>query len=110
MMLSQISADSANIATPESEKKFRWVKCGLLTKSCTQRRAPRISSSQIITRSRLMMNFSLEETGPRTMRAVSWNTWEKQDDFFPTQTIPKLYHFGHDTYFKQMLASTKTSL
>ena len=40
-ILSQIAADLANIVTLESEKKFRLVKCGLLTKSCTHSRAPR---------------------------------------------------------------------
>ena len=55
VMLLQIAADSANIATPESEKSFRWVKCGLLTKFCTQSRAPFTSSSQTNIRSRLMM-------------------------------------------------------
>ena len=45
------------------------------------------SASQINTRSRLMMNRSPEVTGPRTMRAVSWNTWKKQDDLYTTQTI-----------------------
>ena len=79
--LSQIAADSANIAMPVLEKKFLWVKCGLLTKSCTQSRAPRISSSQIITRSRLTMNLSLEVTGPRTI-AVSRNTWKNKTVFF----------------------------
>ena len=74
VMVSEIATDSANIVTPESGKNFHCVKCGLLTKSCTQSRAPRTSSSQIITRSRLMTNFSPEVTGPRTMRAVSWKT------------------------------------
>ena len=56
------------------------------------------------------MNLSPEIFGPCTMRAVSWNTWKKQDDLFTTQTITRLYHIGHDTYFKQMLASTNTRL
>ena len=56
VILSEIAADSVNIAIPESEKKLRCVKCGLLTKSCTQRIALCTSSSQIITRSKLMMN------------------------------------------------------
>ena len=110
VMLSQIAADSANIAMPESEKKFLWANCGLLTKLCTQCRAPPTSSSQIMTRSRLMTNLSSEVTGPRTMSAVSWNTLGKQDEKFLTQTIPRPYHIGHNTYNKQMLASTKTSL
>ena len=71
VILSQIEADSVNLATPESEKKFHWVKCGFLTKSCTQSRAPRTSSSQIMTRSTLMTNPSPEIAGPRTMRAVN---------------------------------------
>ena len=72
--LSQFAADSANIAMPESEKKLLCVKCGLLTKPCTQSRAPRTSSSQIMTSSRLMTKLSPEVAGPRTMRAVCWNT------------------------------------
>ena len=56
VILSEIAADSANMAMPESEKKFRWVKCGLLTKSCTQRMALCTSSAQIITRSKLMIS------------------------------------------------------
>ena len=67
---------------PESERKFRLVKCGLLTKSCTQSRAPRTSSPQIITRSRMMMNFSPEAPGPRTMRAVCWNTLKNKVIYF----------------------------
>ena len=81
-MLSQIPAESTNIATPESEKKFRWMKCGLLKKSCTQSGALRTSSSQIITRSRLMMNLLPEATGPRTIRALSWNTWNNKTSHF----------------------------
>ena len=46
-------------------------------KSCTQSRAPLTSFSATKTRSRLMMNFSLEVTGPRTMGAGSWNTFKK---------------------------------
>ena len=56
VILSEIAADSVNIAIPESEKKLRCVKCGLFTKSCTQRIALCTSSSQIITRSKPMMN------------------------------------------------------
>ena len=82
MMLSQIAADSANIATPESENRFRWVKSGVVTKSCTQNTAPRMSSSQIITRSGLMMDLSPEAIGPRTVRAVSWNTWNNKTSYF----------------------------
>ena len=63
-------------------KKIPWVKCGLLTKSWTQSRTPRTSSSQIITRSRLMMNLSLEVTGPRRIRAISWNTWNDKTGYF----------------------------
>ena len=70
VMLSQIAAD------------FLRVKCGLLTKSCKGSETPSISSSQIITRFGLMMNFSAEVTGTRTMRAVSWNTWKKTGRFF----------------------------
>ena len=94
---------------PESEKKFLCVKCGLLTKSCTPSRAPRTSSSQIITQSRLMMNLSPEVTGSRTIRAVSWNTWEKQDDLIPTQQS-EVFTFWSRYIFKQMLARMKTSL
>ena len=45
VILSEIAADSVNIAVPESEKKLRCVKCGLLAKSCTQRIAFCTSSS-----------------------------------------------------------------
>ena len=55
-----------------ARKKCRWVKFGLLMKSCRQSRAPRTSCSRIMSRSRLMTNFSLEVSGPRTIRAVSW--------------------------------------
>ena len=109
VILSEMDADSANIAIPESEKKFRWVKCGLLIKSCTQRMALSSSSSQIITRSNLMMNRPPQVTGPRTKRAVSWKNW-KTRSVFSNITITELYHIGHDTYFKQMLTSTETSL
>ena len=78
VILSETAADSANMAIPESEKKFRWVKCGLLTKSCTQRVALCTSCSQIITRSKLMMNRPPQVTGPRTIRAVSWKTWKNK--------------------------------
>ena len=82
VMLLQIAADSVHIATPESEKKSCWVKCGLITKYYTQSRAPRTSSSQIIARSRLMMNFSKEVTGPPTIRAVCWNTFKNKTIYF----------------------------
>ena len=110
VMLSQIAADSANIVTPESEKKFRWVKWGLLTKSSTQSRAPRTSSSCIMPRSRLMTNFSPKVTGPRTMRAVNWKTYKNKITYFWLNQPSGLATFGYDTYFKQMLRSTKTSL
>ena len=74
VILSEIAADSFNMVIPESEKKVRCVKCGLLTKSCTQRMALCTSSSQIITRSKLMMNRPPQVTGPRTIRAVRWKT------------------------------------
>ena len=77
-----MAADSANMAIPESEKKFRWVKCGLLTKSCTQRMALCTSSSQIITRPKLMTNRPPKVTGPRTIRAVSWKTWKNKISIF----------------------------
>ena len=71
VILSEIAADSVNMAIPESEKKLRCVKCGLLTKSCTQRIALCTSSLQIITRTKLMMNRPPQVNGPRTMRAVN---------------------------------------
>ena len=103
VMLSQIAAYSANIRMPESEKNSHEI----------------LHAKQSIThlilakhhaRSRLMVNLSPEVTGPRTMGAVSWNTCIKQDDSPANQTIRRLHHIRHDTYFKQMLASTKTSL
>ena len=42
------------------------------------------------------------------MRAVSWNTCNK-DNSITTATIKVHYYIGHDTYFEQMLASTETS-
>ena len=78
VILSEMAADSANMAIPESGKKFRWIKCGLLTKSCTQRMSLCSSSAQIITRSKLMMNCPPQVTGPRTRRAVSWKTWKNK--------------------------------
>ena len=81
VILSEIAADSVNIAIPESEKKLRCVKCGLLTKSCTERIALCTSSSQIIIRSELMMNCPPQVTGPRTMRAVNWKTWKSKSMF-----------------------------
>ena len=80
--LSEMTADSANMAIPVSEKKFRWLKCGLLKKSCTQRMAPCTSSAQIITRSKLMMSRPPQVTGPRTIRAVSWKTWKNKIKMF----------------------------
>ena len=109
VILSEIAADSLNMAVPESEKELRCVKCGLLTKSCTQRIALCTSSLQIITRSKLMLNRPPQVIGPRTMRAVNWKTWQNKINIFQI-TIVKLYHIGHDTYFKQMLTSTETSL
>ena len=85
VILSELAADSTNMAIPDSEKKLRWVKCGLCTKSWRQRRALCTSCSQIITPSRLMMNRPPLVTGPRTIRAVNWKTWEKQDKYFPTK-------------------------
>ena len=73
VMLPQIATDSANIAMPESEKKFLWVKCGLITKSCTHSRALRTSSSQIITCSRLVVNLSLKLLA-RVQRELSAGT------------------------------------
>ena len=82
VILSEMVADSANMAMPESEKKFRWVKCTLLTKSCTQRMALCTSSAQIITRSKLMMNRPPQVTGPGTKRAVSCKTWKNKISIF----------------------------
>ena len=82
VILSKMAADSANMAIPESEKKFCWVKCGLLTKSCRQRMALCTSSSQIITRSELMTNRPPQVTGPHTIRAVSWKTWKNKISIF----------------------------
>ena len=107
---SEIAADSADMAIPEPEKKFRWVKCGLLTKSRTQRMALCTSYSHIITRSKLLMNGPPQVTGPRKIRPSSWKTWTKTTSVFPNVTITQLFHVGHDTYFKQMLRSTETSL
>ena len=109
VMLSQIAESSANRAIPDSKKKFLWVKCGLLKKSCTQNIAPGTSSSAINAHSRLMMNFSTEVTGPRTMRAVSWSTWKKQNNSLTTLTMKRLYLIVHDTYFEQNQATTKTA-
>ena len=110
VMLSHIAADSANIAMPESEKKLLSFKCGLLTKSCTPNGAPRTSSSQITKRSRLVMSFSPEVNGPRTVRADCWNTWKNRRTYLRLQQSQGSTIFGNDTYFKRMLASTKTSL
>ena len=82
LILSEMAADSANMAIPESEKKFRWVKCGRLTKSRTQRMALCTSFSPIITRSKLIMNRPPQVTGPRTKRAVSWKTWKNKISIF----------------------------
>ena len=74
VILSDIAADSVNMAIPESEKKLRCVKWGLLTKSWTQRIALCTSALQIITRFKLMMNRPTQVTGPSTMRVVNWKT------------------------------------
>ena len=84
VILSDIAADSVNMTIPESEKKLRCVKYGLLTKFCTQRIALCTSSSPIITPSKLTMNRPPLVTGPRTIRAVNWKTWKQQDQYFPT--------------------------
>ena len=96
------------MAIPESEKKFRWVKCGLLIKSCTQRMhcAP---SSQIITPSKLMMNCSPQVTVRAQKELLAGKTGKTRSGF-SNITITELYHIGHDTYFKPMLTSTETSL
>ena len=91
VILSFTAADSANIAMPESEKKFRCVKCGLLKKSSTQRNALCTSSEQIITRSKLIRNRPPQVTGPRTIRAVSWKTWKDKINIFQLnnhETLP----------------------
>ena len=72
--LSQIAADSVREETPELESELRWVKCGLLTKSCTQSRAPRNSSSAIASWFILVENFSWRVAGLRRTKAVSSNT------------------------------------
>ena len=82
VIFSERAADSVNMEIPESEKKLRWVKCRLLTKSCTQRIALRTSSLSIITPSKLMMNRSPQVTGPRTIRSVNWKTWKRRIDAF----------------------------
>ena len=82
VIFSERAADSVNMEIPESEKKLRWVKCRLLTKSCTQRIALHTSSLSIITPSKLMMNRSPQVTGPRTIRAVNWKTWKRRIDAF----------------------------
>ena len=90
---------------PESEKNLLWVKCGLPTKSCTQSRGPRTSSSQIITPSRLMMrSFSPGVTGPRTIRAVCWDTSKNRTIYFRLHQSQISAIFGHDTYFEQKVA------
>ena len=77
--------------------------CGLRTISWTQIRAPRTSASSTGTRSKFKKKFSLNVTGPRTARAVSWNSWNtnvnepteplKQDP--PCwETIPTLYRWS----------------
>ena len=58
VIFSERAADSVNMEIPESEKKLRWVKFRLLTKSSTQRIALCTSSLSIITPSKLMMNCS----------------------------------------------------
>ena len=106
-MLSENVADSAIIALPEAEEVTLGLKCGLLTKSW--RRVPCTSSSAITTLSNLSTNCSPEITNTRTLRAVSWNTCNN-DSSITTSSINMHYPIGHDTYFKQMLATTKTSL
>ena len=91
VILSDMAADSVNMAIPETEKKLRCVKCGLLTKSWTQRIALWTSSSPIITPSKLTMNRPPLVTGPRTTRAVSWKTWKQQNQDFSDVTITQLY-------------------
>ena len=91
VILSGLAADSANMAAPESEKKFRWLKFGLLTKSCTQRMALCKSSVQIITGSKLIKNRLPQITGPRTIGAVSWKTWKNKIKIFQLnnrETLP----------------------
>ena len=94
VILSELAADSTNMAIPESEKKFRWLKCGLPTKSCTQRMARCTSSSQIITRSKLVMNRPPQDTGPRTIRAVSWKSWKTRSGFFQHNNHVTLPHWS----------------
>ena len=63
VMLPQIAAASGNMKTPESEEKFRWVKCGFLTKACKQSKTP-CTSSLIATRPQLTTKFSPCVTRP----------------------------------------------
>ena len=77
VMLPEKAAASENIVTPVSEKKLRWVKNGSLTKSLTQSRKSRTTSSVIKTRSRFILNFSLDVTDPQKMGAVIFKTWNE---------------------------------
>ena len=72
---SAIATYSESIVTPNSEKKLVCVKCELRTASSTKSKTSRTSRSGMGTRSKVIVNFSPWVAGPRTTRAVNWNTW-----------------------------------
>ena len=57
LMLSAMATDSLGIVSPESERNFLCVKCGLETKSRPQSRTPRSSLCLMAIRSRFVMNL-----------------------------------------------------
>ena len=108
VLLTAIAAASNSNVTPDSEKK-RCVKCGFRTKSWTQNRRPRTSSTLIATQSRIITDLSPNVTGPRLATASSWNAWNKaqtnqQQHWSSTQLV------GDNTYFAQMAPQTETNL
>ena len=103
-MQSATTTDSHNIVKPDSEKKLLCVKFGLRTKSFTQSRTPRTSSSLMATRPELQAHGSQESsTGtPETTEAHEENktTHGNQNNML----------IGYNTYFVEVLASTETNL
>ena len=80
VILSEMAAESAN--NPGVRKETPLGKMWTPHKVLYAKKALCTSSSQIITRSKLMMIHPPQVTGPRTIRAVSWKTWKNKISIF----------------------------
>ena len=96
---------------PETAERFRWVKCGLLTTSCTQSRTPRTSSGLIAARSEFIPKLSPDVTRPRMAIAVTWSGVPETRYRWNNCNIKIISHMiGDNTFFIQRAPTTETSL